>query len=111
MNCAPRRWTMSEVTLTEVMVSEKGRPSSAQIESVKPAPSTEAMESEKGTPSAFQIEDVKEVSSVDAAASSMDLPSNATTEEAKSLADPPPDGGLFAWLQVLGGWILVLNSR
>src|SRR5271163_1706629 len=103
---------MSEVTLIEAMVSEKSRPSSTKIEGVKVASPTEAMASEKGIPSACQIEDVKGTSSIDSTAPSMGLPSSTTTEEGKNLDDDPlPDGGLFAWLQVLGGWILVLNSR
>ena len=29
----------------------------------------------------------------------------------KSFQDPPPDGGVLAWLQVFGGWLLVVNTR
>lgn len=25
-------------------------------------------------------------------------------------ADPPPDGGLTAWLQVLGSWMMIFNT-
>ena len=53
-----------------------------------------------------------EVTLTEVVASRKDIPSSTATEEDKSaLHDSPPDGGLFAWLQVLGGWILVMNSR
>jgi hypothetical protein len=59
-----------------------------------------------------QIEDVKGPSSMETTASQMDLPSTDSSETSKSRDyDAPPDGGLYAWLQVFAGWILVLNSR
>jgi hypothetical protein len=89
------------------MVSGKNIPYSSEIEGVKVTTSVEVMASEKDTPSAFEIEDVNLTS-----LPPMDIASSTTPEEHKSPDhDPPPDGGLFAWLQVLGGWILVLNSR
>lgn len=73
---------------------------------------TEVMGSEKDVPCTFQFEDVRVPSSTEATASQMDISSTTTSEEGKSWDhDSPPDGGLYAWLQVLAGWILVLNSR
>ena len=58
------------------------------------------------------VEDVKAAAFKEATASQMDISSTDSEETIKSPdRDPPPDGGLCAWLQVLAGWILVLNSR
>jgi hypothetical protein len=82
------------------------------------------MGSGKEVPCTFQLEGVRVPSSTEAMASQMDISSTTTSEDDKTREDDktseddktwdpnsPPDGGLFAWLQVLAGWILVLNSR
>jgi hypothetical protein len=93
------------------MVSGKNMPPSFEVADIKVSPSIEAIASARGKPSASQIEDVKASSPIDVTALP-DLPTITTSEEdQKAYYDDPPDGGLFAWMQVLGGWILVLNSR
>jgi hypothetical protein len=92
-----------------VMVSGKNIPPSFEVANIKVISSIEDM----GKPSASQIEDVKATSPIDVTALP-DLPTSTTSSEdqdQKPYYDDPPDGGLFAWMQVLGGWILVLNSR
>lgn len=78
--------------------------------------SLDDMASFKDIPCAFEIENIKFPSPIKAKVSSKEVPPSptlsTTIEEGRSPDyDSPPDGGLFAWLQVLGGWILVLNSR
>jgi hypothetical protein len=93
------------------MISGKNIPSHSKIEGIKVVSSVE-MASEEGMPSAFEIEDVSVTSSTEVTALPIYISSSTTSVESKSPDhDSPPDGGLFAWLQVLGGWILVLNSR
>jgi hypothetical protein len=71
---------------------------------------TEVMASKKDIPSSFVH--IRMASSIGTMASEKDIPSSTTAKDYKSgFNDSPPDGGLFAWLQVLGGWILVMNSR
>jgi hypothetical protein len=70
------------------------------------------MASGKDLPFTFELEDVGVTSLPEATISQLEISSSTTTEESKNRDhDSPPDGGLFAWLQVLGGFILVLNSR
>lgn len=89
------------------MVSGKNIPPSFEVANIRMISSIEAM----GKPSASEIEDVKATSPMEVTALP-DMPSSTTSEEdQKPYYDDPPDGGLFAWMQVLGGWILVLNSR
>jgi hypothetical protein len=94
------------------MASGKDLPFTFQLEDVGVTALPEAMASGKDLPYTFQLEDVGVTSLPEAKISQMDISSNTATEESKNRDyDTPPDGGLFAWLQVLGGWILVLNSR
>jgi hypothetical protein len=93
------------------MVAGKNIPPSFELEGIKVISSIAPMVSEKSIPSASQIEDVRDTSSIDLTALP-DLPGSAASEEDKKPDyDSPPDGGLFAWMQVFGGWILILNSR
>jgi hypothetical protein len=93
------------------MVSGKNIPPSFEVANIRTISSIEAMASAKGKPSTSEIEDVKATSPMEVTALP-DMPSSTTSEEdQKPYYDDPPDGGLFAWMQVLGGWILVLNSR
>jgi hypothetical protein len=96
------------------MVSGKNIPPSFEVANIRMISSIEAMASARGKPSASEIEDVKAISPMEVTAlpDMPDMPSSTTSEEdQKPYYDDPPDGGLFAWMQVLGGWILVLNSR
>lgn len=93
------------------MVAGKNIPPSLELGDIKVTSSIKPMASGKGIPFASEIEDVKVDSSVDLTALP-DQYESATSEEDKNPdRDSPPDGGLFAWMQVMGGWILVLNSR
>jgi len=92
------------------MVSGKNILPSFELED-KVTSSISPIAPEKATPSASEIEDVREASSIDLTALPDRLESSASEEDKKPDHDPPPDGGLFAWMQVIGGWILVLNSR
>lgn len=93
------------------MVAGKNIPPNFGLEDIKVTSSIKPMTSGKGIPSASQIEDVRVASSIDLTALP-DQYESATSEEDKNPdRDYPPDGGLFAWMQVMGGWILVLNSR
>ena len=70
------------------------------------------MASEKDMACMVDTEDVKAAAFKEATASHIDLSPTDSEETIKSPdQDSPPDGGLCAWLQVLAGWILVLNSR
>jgi hypothetical protein len=90
------------------MASEKDLACMAYIEDVKAAAFKEAAFKE----AAFKEAAFKEAAFKEATASQMDIPSTDSEETIKCPdQDPPPDGGLCAWLQVLAGWILVLNSR
>jgi hypothetical protein len=90
------------------MVAGKNIPPGFEVANIKVI---EAMASGNGKPSASQIEDVRRSSSIDVTALP-DIPSSTTSDgDKKPYYDIPPDAGLFAWMQVLGGWILVLNSR
>jgi hypothetical protein len=94
------------------MVSGKNIPSGFGLGGVELTSSIEVIASEKGKPSASQIEDVRVASPVRVTAlPDIRLPSTASEEDKKPDYDSPPDGGPFAWMQVLGGWILILNSR
>jgi hypothetical protein len=93
------------------MVAGKNIPPSFELEGIKVTSSIKPMVSEKGIPSASEIEDVRDTSSIDLTALPDVRGSAASEEDRKPNYDPPPDGGLFAWMQVLGGWILILNSR
>ena len=93
------------------MVSGKNILPSFELEDDKMNFSIRPITLEKGTASASEIEDVRDISLVDLTALP-DQPESATTEEDKKPDhDRAPNGGLFAWMQVMGGWILVLNSR
>ena len=84
---------------------------SFEPEDTKVTSSIKPIASEKGIPSASEIEDVRDTSSLDLTALP-GQPESATGEEDKKPDhDHAPNGGLFAWMQVMGGWILVLNSR
>jgi hypothetical protein len=108
MDPISHHWNTSEGTLAESTASKEGIPSSSGTGDIKATSAVDVIASEKGIPSTLEIEDVKEISSGETAVSQTDTPSSATDEEDKR---PAPDGGLSAWLQVLGGWLLVMNSR
>jgi hypothetical protein len=94
------------------MVSGKNILPSFELADVKVTSSIEATALGEGKPSASQIEDVKETYPTELTAlPEIPTDSIASEEDKNSDYDPPPDGGLFAWMQVLGGWLLTLNSR
>ena len=94
------------------MVSGKNIPLGFELADVKVTSSIDAIALEEGKASASQIEDVKEPYVTEVTALPEIPPDSTASEEDKnSDYDPPPDGGLFAWMQVLGGWLLTMNSR
>jgi hypothetical protein len=94
------------------MVSGKNIPSSFELENIMVTSSIKAMDSGKGKPSTSEIEDVRVTSPTEITALPVIPRRSITSEEDKNPDyDSPPDGGLFAWMQVMGGWFLVLNSR
>jgi len=93
------------------MVSGKNILPSFELEDSKVTSLIKPIAPEKVTPSASEIEDVRDTSSIDLTALPDRLGSGASEEVKKPDHDAAPDGGLFAWMQVMGGWILVLNSR
>ena len=93
------------------MVSGKNILPSFELEDIRVTSSIKPIASEKGIPSASEIEDVRVTSSIDLTALPDQRGSASSQEDKNPDYDSPPDGGLFAWMQVMGGWILVLNSR
>jgi hypothetical protein len=93
------------------MVSGKNIPSSLELANINVTSSTDVMASGDSKPFASQIEDVKRASLAGVTALP-EMPSSPISAEKEDTDyDAPPDGGLFAWMQVFGGWILILNSR
>jgi hypothetical protein len=60
---------------------------------------------------AFSIRDLKETPSVGDVESKMDAHISALPRAETPVKEPPLDGGVIAWLQVLGGFILVVHTR
>lgn len=85
-------------------ISDHDKPSTVTL--------SETMTSERDMVSNSSTADIKETCSIGSTAQQEGVPASTSIEESESeYHDPPPDGGLFAWLQVLAGWILVMNSR
>jgi hypothetical protein len=85
-------------------ISDHDKPSAVTL--------SETITSERDIVSDSSTTDVKEAYSIDYPTKQEGVrPSTSIEENGNGDHEPPPDGGLVAWLQVLAGWILVMNSR